>query len=285
MKKFFKIGISIYRRCGKVQGLQFIDTHCHIMPGVDDGAPDMETSVGMAEIAAADGIVTMVATPHIVEGLYNGVDRSDRLKDLAAVLSDRGIQLDLVPGAEVPLSGCLTLEADELAELTMGRSRYLLIETLDAEIEHLRRAVHRINAYGLYAILAHPERAGFTIRKMEVLREMVVSGRVICQLTAAAVEGLYGKRVQGTSFNMAKAGIAQLVATDAHSDSSRVPRLSESFKILGQIIGKEDAEKIMLANAESLLEDLEIKSEVREFSRRQRIFSSFFRKGRERRLS
>lgn len=257
--------------------MELIDTHCHIIPGVDDGAPDMETSVGMAEIAAADGIVTMVATPHIVEGLYNGADLSDRLKGLGTLLSDSGIVLDLVAGAEVPLSACLALEADELAELTIGRSRYLLIETFDAGIEHLRRAVLRINSCGFYAIIAHPERTGFALGEMEVLREMVVSGGVFCQLTAAAVEGLFGKTVQKTCFDMAKAGMAHLVATDAHSDRVRVPRLSGSLKILGRILGKEDSENIMLDNAESVLGDLEIKTEVREFSGGRSPLSRFFR--------
>ena len=264
--------------------MEFIDTHCHIIPGVDDGAPDMETSVGMAEIATADGIVTVVATPHIVEGLYNGADLTDRLKDLAALLSDRGIMLDLVAGAEVPLSACLALEADELAGLTIGRSRYLLIETFDAGIEHLHRVVHHINSCGLYAIIAHPERICFALREMEVLREMVVSGRVLCQLTAAAIEGLHGKKVQRTCFDLARAGMAHLVATDAHSDRVRVPRLSGSLKILGHILGKEDAENIILANAESVLRDLEIKTEVREFSGRQRPLSRFFRNRKKGRL-
>src|SRR6185312_8948448 len=79
-----------------------IDLHCHILPGIDDGAPDLSTSLEMAKAFVADGVSTVACTPHILPGLYaNSGPRIRRLtQQLQHTLDREEIRLQLVPGAD-----------------------------------------------------------------------------------------------------------------------------------------------------------------------------------------
>ena len=109
----------------KERQLEFIGTHCHILPGVDDGPADIEASLAMARMAVDDVISTVVATPHIIEGYYDGRDRFERLEGLSAGIMGAGIELRLIAGAEVPMSTCLAGDEERLRSLVKVFSRKL----------------------------------------------------------------------------------------------------------------------------------------------------------------
>lgn len=238
--------------------MNFIDTHCHILPGVDDGPADIGTSVEMARLASDDGITTVVATPHIVEGYYNGGDRHERLRQLAEQLSAAGISLDLIAGAEVPMSACLAGDVDLLKPLAINGGDYLLMETADTTFDQLAQAVYKVRLCGLYPILAHPERTLFVQKNHTRLAGLVSRGEVFCQLTAASIDGTFGKTLQKTSLAMARAGLMHLVASDAHSTGRRRPRLSSAFEILRNELGEAVARTVTLDNPGRVLESQEL---------------------------
>ena len=110
-----------------------IDLHCHILPGVDDGSPDAETSLSMARHAAESGVTAIAVTPHCnLPGFrrnYRGPDYRRRLNDLRELLTQENIPLRLYSGAEVfadPSNIRTLIEQHEL--ITLGGSRYLLVE-------------------------------------------------------------------------------------------------------------------------------------------------------------
>ena len=110
-----------------------IDLHCHILPGVDDGSPDAETSLSMARHAAESGVTAIAVTPHCnLPGFrrnYRGPDYRRRLNDLRELLTQENIPLRLYSGAEVfadPSNIRTLIEQHEL--ITLGGSRYLLLE-------------------------------------------------------------------------------------------------------------------------------------------------------------
>ena len=238
--------------------MNFIDTHCHIISGVDDGPADMGTSIEMARLASGDGIKTIVATPHIVEGYYDGGDREERLRLLAGKLSESGISLDLVAGAEVPMSACLGWDADRLRSLAINGGIYLLMETADTTFDQLAQAVYKVRLCGLYPILAHPERMLFVQKNHERLTELVDRGEVFCQLTAASIDGTLGKALQKSSLAMARAGLMHLVASDAHSTGRRKPRLSDAFELLRSELGENTARMVTVDNPGRVLESREL---------------------------
>lgn len=240
--------------------MKFIDTHCHILPGVDDGPADMETSLDMARIAAGDGIAAIVATPHIVEGLYNGHDREGRLERLQTALEENGIKIRLIPGAEVPMSVCLGGDERMFSRLAIGSSKFLLMETAETTYEQLAGAAHHVRLCGFFPILAHPERVGFVQKRPERLAGMISHGDIFCQLTAAGLEGAFGKNMRKISVTLVRMGLIHLVASDAHSVRKRIPALSSSYEIIHDLMGEAAARTIMLDNPERVLANVLLES-------------------------
>src|SRR5215208_2193505 len=106
-----------------------IDLHCHILPGLDDGAPDPEASVALARQAAAEGVETIAATPH-VRGDYPLVigELPERRAAVNLLLAEAGIAVSVVAGGELALSEAPDLTDDELATIRLGEGNYLLVE-------------------------------------------------------------------------------------------------------------------------------------------------------------
>ena len=231
----------------------YIDTHSHILPGLDDGSPDMSVSVRMARIAADDGIGTMLATPHVVEGIYEGGDMDARIAALKEAIRQEGVSLKLLGGAEVPMSLALLGDARRLKPLVMAGSRYLLVETAGATWEQLSQTVFQVRLAGLYPVLAHPERVDFVTGNPGRMRELMAGGDVFCQATVSSMEGLFGKGPRKGWLRLAQAGMIHLVATDAHSARRRVPRLRAAHDLLAARLGRAAAETIMLENPNRLL--------------------------------
>ena len=233
--------------------MEFIDTHNHILPAVDDGAPDATASIEMAKIAVADGISTIVATPHVVEGMFDSLDLDARIASLQLKLDERGISVRLVKGAEVPISLCLSGEKTLLADLAVS-GRYLLMESAETSFDQLIRAVYQVRLCGLSPVLAHPERTSYARKDLDRLEAMVLHDDVFCQLTVASLEGLFGPQVRRTSAAMANRGIVHLLASDAHSTKKRVPRLSGGYRELARIVGEEAAMTAVFVNPRRMIQ-------------------------------
>ncbi len=232
--------------------MQFIDTHCHIIPGVDDGPGNADVSLEMARLAVADGIGTVVATPHVVEGYYLGEDRELQLRRLRSLFTRENLDLNLVAGAEVPMSLCASGDENLLKRLSIG-GRYLLMEPSETSMEQLAKSIYQVRLCGLYPVLAHPERYSFAHNQISALAQLLGGNDVYIQVTVAAIEGLFGKRAQRAWEQLAAAGIVHLIGTDAHSARLRAPLLSASYEKLSRLAGDEAARVIMLENPVRML--------------------------------
>ena len=137
-----------------------VDLHSHILPGVDDGAPDLETSVAMARTAAADGIRIMVATPHVsFEYPLDPMEVGRLVGELNLELARREVPVAVLPGGEIALTRLAALEAPSLRMLSLGAGPYLLVETPYAgAAPFLEDALFDLDLRGFRTILAHPER-------------------------------------------------------------------------------------------------------------------------------
>lgn len=234
-------------------GQKLIDTHCHILPEVDDGSPDDPTSLEMCSIAASDGIGTIVATPHILEGVYEGRDLDVRVTRLQELIDEADIGVRLLRGAELPMSLCAEGDSDLLGNLRLAGSEHILMEMADSGLEQLRRAVYQVRLAGFYPVLAHPERAPFVIDDPDALLDVVATGQAGCQLTASSLDGLFGKTVRRTAESLLKAGACHLVASDAHSAGRRSPRLSAARHAVEEIAGGDAATIVCLENPQRLI--------------------------------
>src|SRR6266853_124200 len=105
-----------------------IDIHSHILPGIDDGARTLEESLEMAEIAAADGIEQMVATPHVFKGLSGDLEPAEVIDQVAALQAVIAVQLKILPGSEAHVTHDIAEQAKAQRVTTINQYNYLLVE-------------------------------------------------------------------------------------------------------------------------------------------------------------
>ena len=167
-----------------------IDLHTHVLPGIDDGPDDTVGSVAMAEVAAAAGTRTLVATPHVREDFPRVVpaEIQERARELNRRVRDYGIDVFIVPGAEIALVRALGLSDEDLGMVTLGgNGRDLLIETpFDAIPSVFEDLLEQLAGRGFRLTLAHPELSPTFQREPERLGAIVERG-VLLQITAASL--------------------------------------------------------------------------------------------------
>lgn len=235
-----------------------IDLHSHILPGIDDGARDLEMSLDMARIAVADGIRIMACTPHIYPGLYmNDAAGIRAARDaLQAELDQRGIALQLTTGADVHLVPGLLPRLRAGTVPTLHRTRYLLLEP-SHHVAPPRFAEHVFDlvASGYIPVITHPERLTWMDDNYPVFRQLVQQGAWM-QVTAAALTGLFGPRPKYWGERMLGEGMVHILATDCHSSGRRVPVMSEGLAVAQRIVGADEAQRLVQERPQALLRNL-----------------------------
>ena len=234
-----------------------IDLHSHILPGVDDGSPDLPTSLEMARMAAADGILVMACTPHFMPGMYDNDARDirHRVADLRRRIADAGISLALVVGSDAHI------RPDFLTCLRGGRllclndSRYVLFEPPHSIAPpRLEELLFNIVVCGYVPILTHPERLKWIERHFSMFEKLVNFG-VWMQITGGSLTGRFGKRPQYWAEKMLGAGMVRILASDAHNLTSRPPILSDAFAIAKAEVGLSEANNLLIVRPANILDN------------------------------
>jgi protein-tyrosine phosphatase len=207
-----------------------IDLHCHILPGIDDGPPDVEASLALAAAAAQSGTHTIVATPHVREDYpFSPESIPDRVAALNAELERAGIDVEVLPGAELAISRAPELGDAALRSLRLGSGDHVLVETPYVEVgELLENELFDLQLRGVAPILAHPERSPSFLGDIDRLAALVDKG-VLCSVTAASLAGRFGRTVRRFSVELMRAGLVHDVASDAHDLRKRTPDLREGL--------------------------------------------------------
>ena len=240
-----------------------IDLHSHILPGLDDGAPDMQAAIDMARMAFHDGVRCVVATPHNVDGCRTGTreEVDAAAAELQEALEARGIQLRIVPGVEARIGPDMAQQLDSRRAFPIGQTRYLLLELpLVGYPAYTEQAIFELQLRGLIPILAHPERNAALQEKPELLPMLVERG-CLGQLTAASLVGAFGSEVQRESEALLRHNLVHIVASDAHTVSLRSPVLSGAVEVAARIVGKERARAMVTTIPQAILEDGEVQVE------------------------
>lgn len=208
-----------------------IDLHSHVLPGLDDGARDLEEAVAICEAAAADGIEALAATPHVRHDYPTTPERMEAaLVDLRAAVGDT---IRLLPGGEVDLEE-LSRPVEELCRFGLGGNpRYLLVETPYAGWPlDLPSRLLELRVAGITPVLAHPERNAEVQARPAVL-EPFVAGGVLVQVTAASLEGRAGRSAAACAATLVDGGLVHLLASDAHAPEVRAVGLRGAAAKLG----------------------------------------------------
>jgi protein-tyrosine phosphatase len=202
-----------------------VDIHCHIVPGVDDGSPDVETSLAMIRQAKAAGVTAILTTPHI---RANPADRPVHeihkqsfaaLRDAHASSDVRDVQIQL--GGEVRVTGDTLRIIDDPIFTSGERQKSILLELSSQEVpSYFPQVIFEFRLRGITPIVAHPERNLAVLKRPKYALDFVRQGALL-QLTTSSVNGELGPTIESAALAMLRAGIVSIVASDAHNLTSR----------------------------------------------------------------
>lgn len=238
-----------------------IDIHNHILFDIDDGAKTIEASVQMCRDAYENGIEHIVLTPHFVK--FSDIDnfveaRDNRVFELKNMLRAENIPVKIHTGAELYLSdGVFT--ADNLDELTLGNSKYILCEFPlgPFNVNHVPEWVDELIDRGYVPVIAHPERYREFHRNLFIIDELI-DRDVVFQVNLDSVIGLNGRSAQAMAVDMLERGIAKLIGTDAHHPIYRHNKIKEKFADLPDEITEDIIIECMKTNPKKILENKNI---------------------------
>ncbi|MBI4202905.1 MAG: hypothetical protein HY532_07335 [Chloroflexi bacterium] len=232
------------------------DVHCHILPGIDDGPELPEDALGMARLSAADGVKTVVATPHGAQVAAHGgkEDLIRRVQEFNDELGLHNIPLKVVMGVEYMLSMELLDDARQGKAITLSGSQYVLVEIDFLQYPpYINEAIFQLQLAGLTPVLAHPERQA-TIQGRPDLLEGLVSQGVVSQITGGSVLGQFGQQAQRSAEQLLKLNLVHLLASDGHTATeNRPPVMTEALRKVETLVGAEAAYILGVANPQAVL--------------------------------
>ena len=231
----------------------YIDIHCHVLPGVDDGSSNMDETVEMLKIAASQGISDMIVTPHYKQGRVGTpkevIDRMITEVEKYAALS--GISIKLHPGTEIFYNSSLEekLESGWLA--TMNGTEHVLVEFSPSDnFQYIRNAIDDRMGLGYRPIVAHVERYQCTLAKVENVRDLKRMGCKI-QVNASSIAGTLGFKVKLYAKKLLKEELIDFIGTDAHDPKTRKPEIEKCAEVIRKHCSPEYADAILFENAKN----------------------------------
>lgn len=200
---------------------KYVDFHCHILPGLDDGAKTWEDSMNMARAAARAGAHIVIATPHFMRGTFepDPAEIHQLTEELQKRVEAEGLNLRILPGCEVYLSPEICEDYVAKRILTIANGLFVLVEFPSGMLPpYALDVIFELGLKGAGVVIAHPERNSDIRRDPEIVRHMVEGGAFI-QINAGSLIGAYGKHAQVCAENLARERLVHLIGSDAHSGS------------------------------------------------------------------
>ncbi|MDD9148833.1 tyrosine protein phosphatase [Sporolactobacillus sp. CQH2019] len=219
-----------------------IDIHCHILPGVDDGAKNENVSLAMAKQAVSEGITQIVATPHHRNRHWDNPRYSvlKKVNDLNHLFVQHQINLTVLPGQETRIFGEMADSSVEEELVTVNdNGKYILIEFPSQHVpRYAKQLFYDLQVKGITPIIVHPERNQEIFEHPEILYSFITDG-ALSQVTAASLIGKNGKKVKKRTFQFIENNLTHLVASDAHNVTERPFYIQKALIVLKKEFGSE----------------------------------------------
>jgi len=238
------------------------DLHCHLLPGIDDGARDLAMALEMARMASLDGTTHLACTPHIYPGLFDNTAAgiSSGVAALRRHLQDAGIALELAVGADIQMVPELPQGLRAGTHPTINGSRYLLFEPPHhLAPAYFAESLYQVRMAGYVPIITHPERLGWIDEHYPDFVQAVEQGAWL-QITAGALTGRFGKGPRYWSERLLDEGLVHLIASDGHNLSSRPPLLTEGRDAAIPRVGEAEATRLVSERPRAVWNNLDPQS-------------------------
>ncbi|WP_051326671.1 tyrosine-protein phosphatase [Aliagarivorans taiwanensis] len=224
--------------------MNFVDLHCHVLPGIDDGAKDLAQSMAMLELAQACGTKVMVATPHMLPGVFENslatIAQPYRL--LLNAIESRGLDIQLHFAAEVHLSPEIMLWHEQGVLPLLGEWQGLQVLLLELPHGHVPQGVNNLikwlKARDIIPLIAHPERNRGLWKEPYYLQQWRRMG-CLFQVTAGSFLGEFREQAQGFALKMLEQDLVDVVASDCHGLDKRAPDLKRAFQWVVERYGEQ----------------------------------------------
>jgi tyrosine-protein phosphatase YwqE len=219
----------------------FIDIHNHILPGIDDGAKNVEESIELIKEFGEFGVTDFICTPHIMENYYPNTPTTINnslalLKNGLKIQHLDKVRIDVAAEHMIDAGFERILEQDKVMPLSKS---YLLIEMsyLQASL-NFGEAINKIIEVGLFPILAHPERYLFLHQNKNSFYDLKKKG-LLFQLNLLSLGNYYGTDVHKTAHHLLKEGMIDFVASDIHNvgQIEVLRKIQFSEKTLNLVLG------------------------------------------------
>jgi protein-tyrosine phosphatase len=228
-----------------------------MLPGIDDGAADIETALAMARMAVADGVTVTACTPHITPGVYDnrGPDIMRAIAALQVRLIEADIPLTLTSGCDAHLAPDLGDGLREGRVLSLAASRYFLFDPPHHFAPpRLEETALELMGQGYVPIVTHPERLSWIEDHYETMKRLAGVGAWM-QITAGSLTGRFGRRPRYWGERMLDEGLVHILATDAHKLGNRAPALAEGREAAAARVGEAEATRMVLTRPQAILRD------------------------------
>jgi protein-tyrosine phosphatase len=249
---------------------RFVDIHCHLLPGLDDGADSVAESLAMARMAVADGIETIAVTPHqLGSSPVDAESIRQRADELKQHLGAANIPLQIYLGADVRIDPGLIHKLQNGSVLTLAdQHKHVLLELPHEIFVPIDQLLKELHSKKMVGILSHPERNQGLLANRKPLYDIVEQGGLL-QITAGSITGAFGNRVREFTESLLSEGLVHFVATDAHNTKSRPPIMSGAFQRICELTDEATALDLCVNNPGKVVKGCEVHAGKRVMHRKQ----------------
>ena len=242
-----------------------IDIHSHIIPGVDDGSQDMETSLTLLRMAAENGTTDIIATPHVIDVSTNLTwDAIRRHVEILQKEADKeGIPITIYPGAETELNwDLLELMRKDHSAFCLAGSRYCLMEMPSLMLPpHLDEMIYELQVLDIIPVLAHPERQMQLMEKPERLLALLKKG-CVAQSNGGSLTGVFGPKAHENIHMLLDHDMVGFMGSDAHNLRHRNTDLKAAREKIVEQWGGRRAEELFETRPKCILENRVLSAEL-----------------------
>lgn len=218
-----------------------IDTHLHILPGIDDGPETMQQSLTLASTLVQEGVRCAIATPHYNDEYRQcpAMEIRERVSEVQRELDRHHIPLRLFAGHEVLIKPGLVEDIQAGRIATLNGSRYLLLELWNSSwVPETEQVIFELRACGIVPIIAHPERYHVIQKDPARLAALIQQG-VLAQLTASSLLGMQGNTIRRAAEMLLKKGLIHCIASDSHGLHKRPPGIVGGLQCAERLLGRD----------------------------------------------
>lgn len=227
-----------------------VDVHCHLIPGVDDGAKTYEMALAIIKKEYDEGVRSIILTPHFRRKMFEP-DKElvyENYKKLKTMVKSQIPDMKLYLGSEFHASMGMVDRLNQNPQLCMAGTDFVLVEFSEAdEVDYIIERIRTVRMAGYKPIIAHVERYSKLMKRFDMIEELVNMG-IWIQVNADSILGKEGWKTKRLCRKLMKANLIHLVGSDAHNLTERASNLGECTEYVQKKEGKDYAEALFVNN-------------------------------------